>query len=113
MVANATSPSAMKLDCRSMSPRPPKSSEKPSTRRRLPITEPVSEPRTTSVRPWFTASSAMISSGALPKVALRKPPMPGPVCSAACSVASPISHASGMSASAERTNSTVSSRSST
>ena len=41
----------------------------------------------------------MISSGALPKVALRKPPMPGPVCSAACSVASPISHASGISAS--------------
>ena len=40
----------------------------------------------------------MISSGALPKLAFRKPPMPGPVCSAACSVASPISHASGISA---------------
>ena len=40
--------------------------------------------------------SAMISSGAFPKVALRKPPIPGPVCSAACSVASPISHASGI-----------------
>ena len=39
----------------------------------------------------------MISSGALPKLALRKPPTPGPVCSPACSVASPISHASGMS----------------
>src|SRR6478672_10287348 len=37
----------------------------------------------------------MISSGAFPKVALRKPPIPGPVCSAACSVASPISHARG------------------
>ena len=40
----------------------------------------------------------MISSGALPKLAFRKPPMPAPVCSDACSVASPISHASGMSA---------------
>ena len=37
----------------------------------------------------------MISSGALPNVALRKPPMPGPVCTAACSVASPMSQASG------------------
>ena len=40
--------------------------------------------------------SAMISSGAFPNVAFRKPPIPGPVCSAACSVASPISHASGI-----------------
>ena len=100
-VAKATSPRARKLDGRSISPRPPKSSENPSTSRRLPITEPLSEPRTTSVSPSFTASRAMISSGALPKVALRKPPIPGPVCSAACSVASPISHASGMSAIAE------------
>ena len=73
-----TSPIETKLDCRSISPRPPKSSEKPSTRSRFPITEPVSEPRTTSVRPSCTANSAMISSGALPNVALRKPPMPGP-----------------------------------
>ena len=50
----------------------------------------------------------MISSGALPKLALRKPPTPGPVCSAACSVASPISHASGMSAAPASTNITVS-----
>jgi hypothetical protein len=42
----------------------------------------------------------MISSGALPKLALRKPPIPGPVCSATCSVASPISHARGISAAA-------------
>ena len=54
-VANAISASERKLDHRSISPRPPKSSEKPSTRSRLPITEPVSEPRTTSVSPWFTA----------------------------------------------------------
>ena len=74
------------------------------------MTLPVSEPRTTSVSPSFTAISAMISSGAFPNVAFRKPPMPGPVCSAACSVASPMSHASGTSASAAMTNSTVSRR---
>ena len=68
----------------------------------MPTTEPASEPRTTSVSPSWTAIRAMISSGALPNVALRKPPIPGPVCSAACSVASPISQASGISASAER-----------
>ena len=55
--------------------------------------------------PLLIAKSAMISSGALPKLALRKPPMPGPVCSPACSVASPISHASGISAAAASTNS--------
>ena len=44
----------------------------------LPTTLPVSEPRTTSVRPLLIASNEMISSGALPKVAFRKPPMPGP-----------------------------------
>ena len=41
-------------------------------------TLPVSEPRTTSVSPWLTARRAMISSGAFPNVALRKPPTPGP-----------------------------------
>jgi hypothetical protein len=46
----------------------------------------------------------MISSGAFPKLAFKKPPMPGPTCSAACSVASPISQASGTSAAAARTN---------
>ena len=50
----------------------------------------------------------MISSGALPKLAFRKPPIPGPVCSPACSVASPISQASGTSAAAARTNRAVS-----
>ena len=64
-------------------------------------TEPVSEPRTTSGSPSATAKSAMISSGALPKLAFRNPPTPGPVCSAACSVASPISQASGISAIAD------------
>ncbi len=70
--------------------------------------EPVIEPRTTSVSPSATANRAMISSGALPKLAFRKPPMPGPVCSAACSVDSPISQASGTSAAAASTNRVVS-----
>ena len=69
------------------------------------MTEPASEPLTTSGRLSEIAKSAMISSGAFPKLALRNPPMPGPVCSAACSVASPISHASGMSAAQASTNS--------
>ena len=71
------------------------------------MTLPASEPRTTCGRPSPIANSAMISSGALPKLALRKPPMPGPVCSAACSVDSPISHASGMSETAASTKSAV------
>ena len=107
-IASPIIPKARKLDQRSISPRPPAKSENPSTSSRLPTTEPVSEPRTTSVSPSWTAIRAMISSGALPNVALRKPPIPGPVCSAACSVASPISHASGISAAAERTKSAVS-----
>ena len=69
---------------------------------------PVSDPRTTSGSPSATANRAMISSGALPKLAFRKPPMPGPVCSPACSVASPISHASGTSDAAAKTNSATS-----
>ena len=66
------------------------------------MTLPASEPRTTTGRFASIAKSATISSGAFPKLALRKPPIPGPVCSAACSVASPISHASGMSEHAAR-----------
>ena len=71
-------------------------------------TLPASEPRTTSGSAALTAKRAMISSGAFPKLAFRKPPIPGPVCSPACSVASPISHASGMSEAAAATNSVVS-----
>ena len=69
---------------------------------------PVSDPRTTFGKPSAIANRAMISSGALPKLAFRKPPMPGPVCSPACSVASPISHASGTSDPAEKTNNVTS-----
>ena len=70
-------------------------------------TDPAIVPRTTFGSPSPIAKRPMISSGALPKLAFRNPPMPWPVCSAACSVASPISHASGTSASAESTKSVV------
>ena len=84
---------------------PPATIATPSTSRMLETTLPVIDPRTTSGSPSLTANSAMISSGAFPKLALRKPPIPGPVCSPACSVASPISHASGTSDSAASANS--------
>ena len=57
--------------------------------------EPTIEALTTSWRPSCSAKKAMISSGALPKVTFRKPPMPGPVLAAMCSVASPITAARG------------------
>src|ERR687888_732634 len=86
----------------------PRSIVTPKTSSRFETTLPASEPRTTFGRSSETAKSAMISSGALPKLAFRKPPIPGPVCSAACSVASPISHASGTSAAAATANSVTS-----
>ncbi len=91
-------------------PFPPAIIAIPSTSRMFETTEPVIVPRTTPGRPSAIASSTMISSGALPKLAFRKPPIPGPVCWAAFSVASPINHASGMSAAAARTNDAVASR---
>ena len=62
--------------------------------------EPTIEALTTSCSPSRSAKKAMISSGALPKVTLRKPPMPGPVWAARCSVASPITAAVGITPSA-------------
>jgi hypothetical protein len=106
--ASPTSPIESMLDPRSIAPLPPKRSENPSTSSRFPTTLPVRDPRTTSVKPSFTASSAMISSGALPNVALRNPPTPGPVWWAACSVASPISQARGIRAAEASANSAVS-----
>jgi hypothetical protein len=91
----------MKAEGRSIAPVRPSSSVKPRTSRRLPTIEPVSEARTTSVRPSFTATKAMISSGALPNDAFRNPPMHGLVRRARWSVASPISHESGMRAGGE------------
>src|SRR3954454_8211573 len=106
--ANATIPSCTSRERRSSSRRPPTIFAKPSTSRMFETTEPVIEPRTTSGSPSRTASSAMINSGALPTLAFRNPPTPAPVCSAACSVDSPISHASGTSAAAATTNRTTS-----
>ena len=58
--------------------------------------EPVIDAFTTSWSPARSATIAMMSSAALPKVALSRPPMPSPTFSARCSVAFPISPASGM-----------------
>src|SRR5439155_1680753 len=67
----------------------------PRTRRTFPMIEPVREALTTSARPLDRAKIAMISSVALPKVALRRPPTPGPACLPSSSVASPRNQASG------------------
>ena len=69
----AIAPNERKLETRSRLSRGPARSENPRTSRRFPTTEPVSDPRTTSVRPSLTAIKAMISSGAFPNVAFRKP----------------------------------------
>jgi hypothetical protein len=66
----------------------------------LPMIEPTIEALTTSWRPSFSAKNAMISSGALPNVTFMKPPIPGPVLAAMCSVASPITAAVGITPSA-------------
>ena len=63
------------------------------------------EARTMSKYPALSATSAMISSGALPKVALSKPPMASPVRVASCSVERTISRAMGTIASAAEKNS--------
>ena len=59
---------------------------------------------TSSMCPSRSATNAMISSAALPKVAFRNPPSVGPVCFASSSVASPIRPASGTIAMAPTTN---------
>ncbi len=56
---------------------------------------PVMDAFTRSTRPARSATSAMISSAALPKVAFSSPPMVGPVRWARCSVESPMNAASG------------------
>ena len=86
-------------DCFSR-PSPPTSIAAPSTSRMLPMIEPTIDAFTTSCSPSLSAKKAMISSGALPKVTFRKPPMPGPVLAAMCSVASPITAAVGITPSA-------------
>ena len=81
--------------------RPPTSMAAPMTSRMLPRIDPTSDALTTSWRPSFKAKKAMISSGALPKVTLRKPPMPGPERAASSSVARPIRAAVGITPIAE------------
>src|SRR4051812_34535112 len=80
---------------------PPTNIAAPRTSRMLPRIEPISDALTTSCRPAPSAKSAMISSGALPKVTLSRPPIPGPERAASSSVALPISAAVGMTPSAE------------
>ena len=63
--------------------------------------EPVSDAFTRSTSPRRSAKIVMISSAAFPNVAFRRPPSPGPMRAAACSVARPIQPASGSSESAE------------
>jgi len=62
---------------------------------------PLMEAFTTSCRPALNAKRAIISSVALPKVALRNPPSAGPTRSDSSSVACPIEPGQRMMASAE------------
>ena len=57
--------------------------------------DPVKDALTTSIRPCFRATTAMINSAAFPSVALRNPPMFSPARSATCSVALPNKPARG------------------
>src|SRR5581483_543927 len=86
---------------------PPQRIERPSTSSTLPIIEPVIEAFTTFVSPLESAIPAMISSAALPNVALSNPPKPSPTRAASASVARPIQPATGMMPSAEQTKSAV------
>jgi len=85
------------MPCRS----PPRKMARPITSSRLPSTEPMIEARTSSTSPSLRAKMVMISSAALPSVALSSPPMRGPTRAAISSVAWPINPARGMIASAE------------
>ncbi len=67
-------------------------------RSRLPRMLPVIDALTSSTIPARSATSAMISSAALPNVALSRPPTVGPVRAERCSVASPMKPASGSTA---------------
>ena len=86
---------------------PPENIARPRTRSRLPMMEPVIEALTRSTSPARSARIPMMSSGALPKLALRRPPRTGLVLVARSSVDRPINLASGTMASAERKNSTT------
>ena len=88
---------AVRLNFCDRRPIPPTKNEKPRTSSRLPMMLPVIDALTSSTWPSPSATTAMISSAALPNVALRKPPHAGPERSASSSVAEPMSPASGTS----------------
>src|SRR5438270_2462369 len=83
--------------CRTPWRAPPASSARPRTSSVLPAMLPVIEALTRMKRPCRSASRVMISSAALPKVALSRPPHWAPRCSATWPVAWPMSPASGTS----------------
>ena len=91
---------AVRLNTCFSRPHPPTIIAAPITSRMLPMIEPTSDALTTSCSPSISAKKAMISSGALPNVTFRRPPMPGPVRAAIASVASPITAAHGITPSA-------------
>jgi hypothetical protein len=78
----AWTPAARALNSCSRWPIPPARNDTPSTSKRLPRIEPVSEAFTTSISPLRMRKMAMISSVTLPNVALSNPPMRGPAWSA-------------------------------
>jgi len=84
--------------------KPPAKTAAPNTSSRLPRMAPVMDAFTTSSCPLRSAAMAMMSSAALPNEAFISPPSPAPRWWATTSVASPISRASGSSASAHRMN---------
>ena len=69
--------------------------------------EPVSDDFTMLTRPAWRANDEMMISGALPSVALSRPPTVGPRKRARASVASPINPASGTIASADARNTRI------
>src|SRR4029453_6562124 len=79
----------------------------PRTKRRFPRMLPVMDAFTTAVCPAFSAAMATMSSAALPNVAFRSPPSPGPGGLAPAWVAEPIHRARGTRASAASTNTHV------
>ncbi len=73
----------------------------PITNSKFPKIEPVIEANTSSSKPALIAMMVMISSAALPKVALSNPPTRGFVRAAKASVPSPIYSAIGITLSAD------------
>ncbi len=81
--------------CRSRR-QPPTSIAAPATSSKLPMIDPTSDALATSFNPRVRATMPIINSAAFPNVALSNPPQSDPVLTARCSVACPISRASGM-----------------